>query len=79
MTHLDICNISYGTKKVGNQTTNLTPNHKKSGIDPTLVHVGGVRHTYKVMLVQTLVVSGLTLGGPGTKNHLDVGLAERRR
>ncbi len=29
--------------------------------------------------VQTGTVSGLLLGSPGTKSHLDVGAAERRR
>jgi hypothetical protein len=29
--------------------------------------------------VPTLVISGLPLGSPGTKSHLDVGLVERHR
>jgi len=29
--------------------------------------------------VQTVAVSGLLLGSPGTKNHLDVGAAGRHR
>jgi len=32
-------------RRAGNQIDNLTPNHKKSGIDLTLVCVGEVRHT----------------------------------
>jgi hypothetical protein len=32
-------------RRVGSQTPNLIPNHKKSGIDPIYLAVGGVRHT----------------------------------
>jgi len=32
-------------RKVGSQTGSLTPDHKKSGIDPILVCADGVRHT----------------------------------
>jgi hypothetical protein len=32
-------------RKAGSQTDNLTPDHKKSGIDPTFVHADGVRYT----------------------------------
>jgi hypothetical protein len=39
-------------RKVGSQTGNLTPNHKKSGIDPTLVCAGGVRHTVGKLLTK---------------------------
>jgi hypothetical protein len=42
MTHLDIYNINYGRKKVRSQTNILAPDHKKSGIDPTPMRVGGV-------------------------------------
>jgi hypothetical protein len=42
--HLDIWNISYGQKKAGSQTANLTPDHKKSGIDPIYLAAGGVPH-----------------------------------
>jgi hypothetical protein len=45
LTRLDICNTNYGKKKGHNQTNNLTPNHKKSGIDPIFVRADGVRHT----------------------------------
>jgi hypothetical protein len=45
MTPLDICNTSYGKKKVGNQTSSLTLDHQKLGIDPTPMHVGGGQHT----------------------------------
>jgi len=44
------------------------------------VSIGGL-HTKlwgpKVTGIPTLVISGLPLGGPGTKCHLDVGLVER--
>jgi hypothetical protein len=43
MTHLDICNTSYGKKK-SREFDSLTPDHKKSGIDPTSVRAGGVKH-----------------------------------
>jgi hypothetical protein len=42
MSHLDICNTSYGKKKVGSQIGNLTPDHQKSRIDLTPRHAGGV-------------------------------------
>jgi hypothetical protein len=45
MTHLDICNTSYGKKKVGSQTGSLITDHKKSGINPTPVRAGGLQHT----------------------------------
>jgi hypothetical protein len=46
MTHLDICNTSYGKKKkAGSQTDNLILDHKMSEIDLTSMRVGGVRHT----------------------------------
>jgi hypothetical protein len=32
-------------RKVGSQTGNLTPDHKKSGINPTLMRARGMRHT----------------------------------
>jgi len=32
-------------RKGGNQIGNLTPDHEKSGIDPTSVRAGEVRHT----------------------------------
>jgi hypothetical protein len=32
-------------KKVESQTANLTPDHQKSGIDPTPMRAGEVRHT----------------------------------
>jgi hypothetical protein len=31
--------------KVGSQIGNLTPDHKKLGIDPTRMRAGGVPHT----------------------------------
>ncbi len=45
-----------------------------------LISIGGL-HTKlwdpKVVGVPTLAISGLPLGSPGTKSHLDVGLVER--
>ncbi len=32
-------------RKAGNQTANLTPDQKKSGIDPIYLSTDGVRHT----------------------------------
>jgi hypothetical protein len=32
-------------RRAGSQIGSLTPDHKKSGIDPILVCVGGTRHT----------------------------------
>ncbi len=47
-----------------------------------LISIGGL-HTKlwgpKVVGVPTLTISGLPLGSPGTKNHLDVGLVERHK
>jgi hypothetical protein len=31
-------------RKVRSQIGSLTPNHQKSGIDPTRMHTGGVQH-----------------------------------
>jgi hypothetical protein len=45
MTHLDICNTSYGIrKKARSQNCNLTLDHKKSGINPTSMRAGGMQH-----------------------------------
>jgi hypothetical protein len=52
MTHLDIYNTSYGKKKAGNQTSSLTPDHKKLGIDPTFVRAHGVRYTLGNLLMR---------------------------
>jgi hypothetical protein len=32
-------------RKAGNQIDNLTPDHQKSGIDPTLMRAGGVQYS----------------------------------
>jgi hypothetical protein len=37
-------------RKTGSQTGNLTPDHKKSGIDPTPVCEDEVRHTVGKLL-----------------------------
>jgi hypothetical protein len=45
-----------------------------------LILIGGLStklEPHKVVKVPTLVVSKLPFGSPGTKSHLDMGLAER--
>jgi len=37
-------------RRARSQISNLTPDHKKSGIDPILVCAGGVRHTVGKLL-----------------------------
>jgi hypothetical protein len=47
-----------------------------------LIPIGGLRKklwSRKALEVQTGAVSGLLLGSPGTKSHLNVGATERRR
>jgi hypothetical protein len=47
-----------------------------------LVPIGGLSKELcprKVIRVQTGIISGLLLGSPGTKSHLDVGVVERCR
>ncbi len=55
---------------------------KNYTFDLDLISIRGL-HTKlwgpKVIGVQTLVISRLPLGNPGTKSHLDVGLVERHR
>jgi hypothetical protein len=59
ITHLDICNTSYGQKKGRESSDSLTPDHGKSRIDPIPLRSGGVRHvvgklsTRATTLVQT--------------------------
>jgi len=43
-------------RKVGNQITNLTPNQKKSGIDPIYLAAEGVQH-----IVENLSMKVITL------------------
>jgi hypothetical protein len=50
MSHSGICSTSYGRKKGRNQIGSLTPDHKKSRIDPISVCAGGVRHTVRKLL-----------------------------
>jgi hypothetical protein len=90
---------------LGVKIDNLTPDHKKLGINRTFMRAGGMQHVigrfrrklqlcfrphlnrrseyeiiaHKVAGVLTLAISGLPFGSPGTKSHLDVGLAERCR
>jgi hypothetical protein len=60
MNHLDICSASYGQKKAGSQTGNLTPNHKKSGIDLFLTFAVGVQHgVEKLSMRATSLVESL--------------------
>ncbi len=82
-------------RKARSQTSNLSPDHRKSRIDPIPLCVSGVRHvvgklsTRATTLVETSFrlevctrsyspaklrdshISGLPVGGPGTKNHSD--------
>jgi len=39
-------------RKGGSQIGNLTPDHQKSGIDPTPMREGGVKHTIEKLLVK---------------------------
>jgi len=91
-------------RRAGSQVANLTPDQKKSGIDPIYLSADGVQHIIEKLLtrattllqttsrsevcsqsygapksreVATWAISGLPLGSPGTKNHLDVGPMER--
>jgi hypothetical protein len=91
-------------RRAGSQVANLTPDQKKSGIDPIYLSADGVQHIIEKLLTRatTLLeiasrsevcsqsygapklrevpiwaISGLPLGSPGTKNHLDVGPVER--
>jgi hypothetical protein len=49
--HLDIWNTSYGQKK-----GNLTPDHKKSGINPIYLVEGGVPHTIGKLLMRVITL-----------------------
>jgi hypothetical protein len=44
MSHLDICSTSYDEKKGQESNWQFDPDHQKSGIDPTPVCAGEVRH-----------------------------------
>jgi hypothetical protein len=60
MTHLDICNTSYGQKKADSQIGSSTFDHEKLGIDPIPLRASGVQYdvrklsTRVITLVQTL-------------------------
>jgi hypothetical protein len=43
-------------RRTGSQTDSLTPDHKKSGIDPILVCAGGVRHTVGKLLRRSTIL-----------------------
>jgi hypothetical protein len=43
-------------KRVGSQTASLTPDHKKSGIDPIYLAVEGVRHTVEKLLTRAITL-----------------------
>jgi len=47
-------------RRVGNQIANLTPDHKKSGIDPIYFTVGGVRHTVGKLLMRAITLLHIT-------------------
>ncbi len=53
MIRVDICNTSYGKKKGGSQIDNLTPDHKKSGINPTSMRTGDMQHTVRKLSTGT--------------------------
>jgi len=69
MTHLDICNTSYGKKKVESQTDSLILDHEKSGIHLTFVRVGGVQHTVGEVLDKNynFALDLVLIGGLSTK------------
>jgi hypothetical protein len=52
MSHLHICSISYGKKKGWEWKWQFDSDHKKLGIDRTLVCVGGVQHTIGKLLMR---------------------------
>jgi len=56
MTNLDICNTSYGQKKVKSQTSNLTSDHKQLEIDPTSMRVDGVQYTLGKLLMRATIL-----------------------
>jgi hypothetical protein len=60
MTHVDICNTSYGQKKgreLNYQTDSLTPDHRKSGIDLIPLCAGYLRHVVgKISTMDTTLV-----------------------
>ncbi len=82
-------------KRAGSQTTNLTPNKKKSGIDPIFLAVDDVPYTNGKLLMRatTLLQAALQsevysqgYGAPksresllGEKSHLDVGSVANHR
>jgi hypothetical protein len=103
MSHLDICNTSYGKKKVRKSNWQFDSRPLKVGNRPDpsvcgwsvthcwkdlnesykfaldLIPIRGLSKelwTHKVPGVQIKTISGLLLGSPETKNHLDVGVAE---
>jgi hypothetical protein len=53
MTHLNIYNTSYGKKERPIiKISNLTPDHKKSGIDSTSMGAGGMQHVVEKLLMR---------------------------
>jgi len=54
--HLDLSNTSYGQKKGRESNASLTPDHKKSGIDPIYLATRGVPH-----IIQKLLTKATTL------------------
>jgi hypothetical protein len=106
MSHLDICNASYGKKKgrESNWQFDSRPLKVENLPDPgaykwnaahrwkvldksykfvwDLIPIGGMSKElwpHKVAGVQTETISGLLLGNPGIKSHLDAGAVERRK
>jgi len=57
-------------RRAGNQTSNLTPNHQKSGIDLISVHAGEVRHTIgKLSRRATTLVQTSSQSKFGARNY----------
>jgi hypothetical protein len=106
MSHLNICNTSYGKKKgrESNWQFDSQPLNVKNRPDPgvcrwiathrwktlkesykfalDLIPIRGLSKKLwgpKVPRVQTGTISGLLLGSPETKSHLDVGAADKCR
>jgi len=71
-------------RRVGSQIANLTPNHKKSRIDPIYLAAGGVRHTIEKLstrnttFFQTTFWSEVCSQGYGAPNSRKSHLARFR-
>ncbi len=106
MSHLDICNISYGRKKCWESNWQFDSRPLKVGNQPNpsvcrwsathcwkdleesykfvsdLILIGGLNWKLwvpKTLEVQTGTISGLLIGSPRTKSHLDVGAVGKHK